>query len=96
MVHLPGTMTATQLAERVRWAHHLNAGLATLEPEQRTVLKLSYFDSMTQATIADRLGLPISQIRGSAAKGLTLLALFLVPSPGSSGLSGARETPVVS
>jgi RNA polymerase sigma factor (sigma-70 family) len=94
---LPGAMTTIQLAERVRWAHELNAGLATLEPEQRTVLKLSYFDSMTQSVIADRLELPLSQVGRSAAKGLKLLARFLVATRAPSGLpDGAGETPLAS
>lgn len=37
--------------------------LTTLPPDQRRVLEMAYFDGLTQATIAERLGIPLGTVK---------------------------------
>ena len=37
--------------------------LTTLPPDQRRVLEMAYFDGLTQAKIAERLGIPLGTVK---------------------------------
>lgn len=49
------------LVERRR--HEVRAALADLPPEQRQVLEMAYFGGMTQARIAEILGIPLGTVK---------------------------------
>jgi DNA-directed RNA polymerase specialized sigma24 family protein len=67
-------------ADRRAWAADVLGSLCHLAELQRGILTLSYFDRLTQAEIAVRLGIPVSLVRRHAASGLQLLAGHLEPS----------------
>ncbi len=64
-------------ASRATWAKQTRHALATLSREQRLVLELAYFKSMSQAEIARRLGLPLPIVQITAATGLVRLGQVL-------------------
>ena len=49
------------LVERRR--HEVRAALTDLSPEQRQVLEMAYFGGMTQARIAEELGIPLGTVK---------------------------------
>ncbi len=53
-------MDRAHLAVRRR---EVREALATLPPDQRTVLEMAYFEGLTQATIAERLGIPLGTVK---------------------------------
>jgi DNA-directed RNA polymerase specialized sigma24 family protein len=61
-------------ADRRAWADDVLRSLCHLAELERGILTLSYFDQLTQAEIAARLGIPVSLVRRHAASGLQLLA----------------------
>jgi RNA polymerase sigma-70 factor (ECF subfamily) len=50
-------------ADRVVTAMTLRAALASLPAAQRELLRLAYFEQLTQQEIADRLGLPLGTVK---------------------------------
>ncbi|WP_412538432.1 SigE family RNA polymerase sigma factor [Longispora sp. K20-0274] len=74
--------------------------LGRLPDQQRAVLVLRYFEDLTEAQIADVLGVSAGAVKGYAAKGLaklrldpTLLASSVLPEapPGTERLGGVRD-----
>jgi RNA polymerase sigma factor (sigma-70 family) len=55
----------------------LDAGLARLEPRERQVIELAYFADLSQAQIADRLGVPLGTVKSWTRRGLNRLATLL-------------------
>jgi RNA polymerase sigma factor (sigma-70 family) len=51
--------------------------LLTLPPEQRQVLEMAYFGGMTQAVIAERLGIPIGTVKTRTLAAMRKLRRFL-------------------
>ena len=43
--------------------HEVREALTTLPPDQRRVLEMAYFDGLTQAVIAERLGIPLGTVK---------------------------------
>ena len=55
----------------------LDAGLARLEPHERRVIELAYFDDLSQSQIANRLGVPLGTVKSWTRRGLNRLATLL-------------------
>ena len=58
-------------------AFWLDAGLARLEPHEREVIMLAYFEDLSQTQIADRLGVPLGTVKSWTRRGLNRLATLL-------------------
>jgi RNA polymerase sigma-70 factor (ECF subfamily) len=58
--------SADDAFERVMRSDRVRAALATLPPEQREVLVLSFYRGLTQAEIAARTGAPLGTVKGRA------------------------------
>jgi RNA polymerase sigma-70 factor, ECF subfamily len=52
----------------------LQAAVAELAPTMREVIELAYWQGLSQAEIADRLGLPLGTVKTRTRRGLTLLS----------------------
>jgi RNA polymerase sigma factor (sigma-70 family) len=66
-----------ELAERYARAHEVRDALSRLPDEQREVLVLAYFGSLTQSEIATHLGVPLGTVKARSFRGLRRLAQFL-------------------
>jgi RNA polymerase sigma-70 factor (ECF subfamily) len=78
--------TATQMAGSAdtldavtRSAEHqeIRDGVAALPDAQRLTLELAYFDGLTHAEIADRMGVPLGTVKGRMRMGLEKLRAYL-------------------
>ena len=65
------TVASAQVGERVR------AALSTLEPRQRQVLEIAYFEGLSQSEIAERLSAPLGTVKSWTRQGLTQLRALL-------------------
>lgn len=63
--------TRTDLGERVRGA------LESLQPQQRRVLEIAYFEGLSQSEIAERLGAPLGTVKSWTRQGLMRLRELL-------------------
>jgi RNA polymerase sigma-70 factor, ECF subfamily len=54
-------------------AQELQSALAQLSDSQQQILKLSYYDGLSQAEIAERLQVPLGTVKSKARRGLLLL-----------------------
>jgi RNA polymerase sigma-70 factor (ECF subfamily) len=52
----------------------LQAAVADLAPAMREVIELAYWHGLSQAEIAERLGLPLGTVKTRTRRGLTLLS----------------------
>jgi RNA polymerase sigma factor (sigma-70 family) len=66
-----------ELAERYARASEVRHALERLPAEQREVLTLAYFGDLTQAQIAERLGVPLGTVKARTFRGLRRLADIL-------------------
>jgi RNA polymerase sigma-70 factor (ECF subfamily) len=66
-----GEVAASDAAQRVR------AALATLEPRQRQVIEVAYFEGLSQSEIAERLGAPLGTVKYWTRQGLLKLKELL-------------------
>jgi RNA polymerase sigma-70 factor (ECF subfamily) len=71
------TASATQNAEAGERAREIRSALSQISDEQRQVLRLAYFEGLTQAEIAEKLEEPLGTIKARAARGLTRLRAIL-------------------
>jgi RNA polymerase sigma factor (sigma-70 family) len=70
-----GATSAIRAAEsRARWAQDLAAAMATLPPDQRSFVQLSYFDGLPHAQIAEQARLPVESVSHAIAAGMQQLA----------------------
>ena len=68
----PGASAAqTELGQRVREA------LARLEPQQRQVLEIGYFQGLSQSEVAERLAAPLGTVKSWTRQGLARLRQLL-------------------
>ena len=66
-----GSASRRQVGERVREA------LATLQPQQRQVLEIAYFEGLSQSEIAERLQTPLGTVKSWTRQGLLRLRELL-------------------
>jgi RNA polymerase sigma-70 factor (ECF subfamily) len=71
------TASSAQHAEAGERAREVRSALAQLSDEQRLVLRLAYFEGLTQAEIAEKLAEPLGTIKARAARGLARLRSLL-------------------
>jgi RNA polymerase sigma-70 factor (ECF subfamily) len=71
------TASSAQNAETSERAREVRSALGQLSDEQRQVLRLAYFEGLTQAEIAERLAEPLGTIKARAARGLLRLRSIL-------------------
>jgi RNA polymerase sigma-70 factor (ECF subfamily) len=69
--------TSSENVERSERGQQVRSALTQLSDEQRQVLKLAYFDGLTQAEIAARLQEPLGTIKARAHRGLARLRAAL-------------------
>jgi RNA polymerase sigma-70 factor (ECF subfamily) len=74
--HAPDNAQADDLAFSVD-GFWLEAGLSRLEAHERQVIELAYFADLSQAQIADRLGVPLGTVKSWTRRGLNRLATLL-------------------
>jgi RNA polymerase sigma-70 factor (ECF subfamily) len=67
---------AADLAERRRYVRHAFAGLS---PAQRSALELAFFDGLSVAETAARLGEPVEVVKTSLRQALNLMRRVLAP-----------------
>lgn len=67
----------TEAEERLLLRDELQAALATLSEEQREILRLHFQEDLTQADIAERLGLPLGTVKSRVFYGLRHLRAVL-------------------
>ena len=67
----------TRAERESAWAVH--GALDRLEPPQREVLQLAYFDGLTQSEIAQRLDLPLGTVKTRMRAGLKTLRELFAP-----------------
>lgn len=53
--------------------------LATLPPQQRRVIVLRYFDDLTEAAVAEHLGISVGAVKSAASRGLAALRTHYAP-----------------
>jgi RNA polymerase sigma-70 factor (ECF subfamily) len=63
--------------EGVATAVTVRAALATLAPAQRHLLRLAYFENLTQSEIAERLGVPVGTVKSRTFQALRALRAVL-------------------
>lgn len=79
------TMTPTGLAELAEEAVALQKAVAVLSPEQQSVIRLAFFEGMTQIEIAEHLNEPLGTIKARIRRGLIHLRKVLLDSPTTGG-----------
>lgn len=57
----------------------IHAALGTLQPQQRRVLEIAYFEGLSQSEIAAHLEVPLGTVKSWTRKGLLLLREILAP-----------------
>ena len=78
--HLPAGLPATphdptvEGDDRVGWARQTLVALRSLPVAQREVIRLAYFDRLSQEDIAARLGMPLTSVKAAAATALQRIA----------------------
>ena len=71
------TSAIRQAQSRTRWAQDLAAAMATLRPDQRSFVELSYFDGLPLAEIAQAARLPVGSVSRAIAAGMEQIARVL-------------------
>ncbi|HEY3407153.1 MAG TPA: SigE family RNA polymerase sigma factor [Propionicimonas sp.] len=56
--------------------------LATLPPQQRRVIVLRYYNDLSEADVADHLGISIGAVKSAASRGLATLRIQYAPASG--------------
>jgi RNA polymerase sigma factor (sigma-70 family) len=72
-----------QDADRVTWAHDVAQAIDELAPAQGSVVRMTYFEHLSQERIAERLSVSVRDVRATLAAGMRQLTalLGLTPSP---------------
>ncbi len=68
----------------------MTGAMATLSPDERTVLELAYYGELSQSEIADRLGIPLGTVKTRTRRALTRLRGALAVQ-GDSAVPGVEE-----
>lgn len=69
-------------SDRLTWAHDVARALDELAPAQRIVVRLTYFEHLSQERIAERLSVPVREVRAALAAGMSRLSALLGLAPG--------------
>jgi RNA polymerase sigma factor (sigma-70 family) len=56
--------------------------LATLPPQQRRVIVLRYYNDLSEADVADHLGISVGAVKSAASRGLATLRTQYAPIAG--------------
>ena len=77
----PTGATPTPISEALQQEQdqQVRAALAQLSDSQQQILKMAYYDGMTQAKIAERLDKPLGTVKTQARRGLLRLRQILQP-----------------
>jgi RNA polymerase sigma-70 factor (ECF subfamily) len=70
-----------QLAERVVTSLSVRSALAELPAAQRELLRLAYYDQLTQPEIAERLGIPVGTVKSRTFQAMAKLRAVLHEDP---------------
>ncbi len=73
-----GKADSAQFTDLFVDAEAVRVALADLPDEQREALVLAYFGDLTQAQIAERLGVPLGTVKARSFRGLRRLAAHLI------------------
>ena len=65
------------LVSSTRWHQALRQAFSRLNPDQRAVLELSYFQGMSHGQIADTLGLPVGTVKSRILAGMRAMRTML-------------------
>lgn len=65
------------LVSSTRWHQALRQAFQRLNPEQRAVLELSYFQGMSHGQIAETLGLPVGTVKSRILAGMRTMRTML-------------------
>ena len=71
------TLTSAQNCEVSERAREVRSAMEQLSQDQRQVLRLAYFEGMTQAEISEKLAEPLGTIKARAHRGLARLRTIL-------------------
>ncbi|MCW2646918.1 MAG: Sigma-70, region 4 [Pseudonocardiales bacterium] len=66
-----------QDADRVSWALEVARAIEELPAAERSVVRLAYFEQLSQARIAERLSLSKREVSGVLAAGMSRLTALL-------------------
>jgi RNA polymerase sigma-70 factor (ECF subfamily) len=69
--------SASQNAESSERARDIHGAMEQLTPEQRQVLRLAYFEGLTQVEIAEKLNQPLGTIKARAHRAMARLRITL-------------------
>jgi RNA polymerase sigma-70 factor (ECF subfamily) len=75
--HGSATPSSAQNVEASERAREVRSALLQLSDEQRQVLRLAYFEGLTQVEIAEQLEEPLGTIKARAARGMARLRTLL-------------------
>ena len=75
------------MAARHADAAEVRAAVAQLPEHERVVIELTYFDELSQAEIAERLGAPIGTVKARASRGTRHLARLMTADRGQQARS---------
>ena len=64
---------ATARAEERELRDHMRAALAELDPKEREVLEIAYFEGLSQSRIAERIGAPLGTVKSWTRQGIAKL-----------------------
>ncbi len=67
----------TRDAAHGQWSERVRAALAQLDPKQRQVIEIAYFQGLSQSEIAARIGAPLGTVKSWTRQGLVRLRELL-------------------
>lgn len=68
---------ATDTLAQIEQAQHLKAALSQLSGDQQQVLRLAYYEDLSQSAIAQQLNMPLGTVKAHARRGLLKLRQLL-------------------
>ena len=75
--HYPSSVVSVEQLFQQEQNQEVRSALAQLSEQQQQLLKMSYYDGLTQAAIAERLNLPLGTVKSKVRRGLLKLRQVL-------------------